>query len=95
MKLPQFSLRELFLLVLVCACLCWGFAERLQHKALLRERESLLQEMRLAIRFPDRDYGRFAELIAEHLEDGLQLDHDDRGWAVRQSPPKPTPASQP
>ena len=79
MRLPQFSLRELFLLVLDCACLCWGFAERWQ-------RESLLQEMRSAIRFPEQDYGRFAELISKHLEGRLQLDCDDRGWAVREIP---------
>jgi len=89
MKLPQFSLREMFLLVLVCAGLCWGLAERLHHKALLREPESLLQEMRLAIRFPDRDYSRFAELIAGHLEGHLELASDERGWAVREITPQP------
>jgi hypothetical protein len=88
-SLMTFSIRDLFWLVLVAACLCWGWSEARRRAAIRFELDKLIAAGQSEIRLECSEKHEFelVNAIIAHLgESNLELAHDDRGYVVRERP---------
>jgi len=94
MKLPQVSLRELFLLLLVVAGLCWGWSESRRRAAIRAELDALIRAERTEVRLKcsEGDFNQLLHAIVDNLEEHhLMLSDDSRGWVVEKRRPVDPP----
>jgi len=85
MKLPKVSLRELFLLLLVVAGLCWGWSESRRRAAIRAELDALIRAGRTEVRLKcsERDFNQLLHAIVDNLEEHhLMLSGDTASFVL-------------